>query len=102
MTCRGRVTGGVVVLEKPDALPEGAEVKVEMIPRRNRARKGANGRDKLPKPAGTAKGLTRHCDAETEGLWQGLLRFAGTAKGLPPDMAENHDHYLYGTPKRKG
>ncbi|NUN98606.1 MAG: hypothetical protein HUU16_20820 [Candidatus Omnitrophica bacterium] len=24
----------------------------------------------------------------------------GTAKGLPPDAAVNHDHYLYGMPKR--
>ena len=31
-----------------------------------------------------------------------LLRVAGTAEGLPPDLAENHDHYLYGTPKRVG
>ena len=29
-----------------------------------------------------------------------VLRVAGTAEGLPPDLAENHDHYLYGTPKR--
>jgi hypothetical protein len=24
----------------------------------------------------------------------------GKAEGLPPDMAEQHDHYLYGTPKQ--
>jgi hypothetical protein len=29
-----------------------------------------------------------------------LLSVAGTATGLPPDMAENHDHYLHGMPKR--
>lgn len=29
-----------------------------------------------------------------------LLRLAGTAEGLPPDLAENHDHYLYGMPRR--
>ena len=29
-----------------------------------------------------------------------VQRVAGTAQGLPPDLAENHDHYLYGTPKR--
>lgn len=33
-------------------------------------------------------------------VWDVLLEFAGTAEGLPPDLAENHDHYLYGTPKR--
>ena len=29
-----------------------------------------------------------------------LLEIAGTAEGLPPDFAENHDHYLHGTPKQ--
>jgi hypothetical protein len=29
-----------------------------------------------------------------------FLRVAGTARGLPSDLAENHDHYLYGMPKR--
>ncbi|MDO8539841.1 MAG: hypothetical protein Q7S40_05320 [Opitutaceae bacterium] len=29
-----------------------------------------------------------------------LLRVAGTAEGLPPDLAVNHDHYLYGRPRR--
>jgi len=24
----------------------------------------------------------------------------GRAPDLPPDMAENHDHYIHGTPKR--
>jgi hypothetical protein len=32
-------------------------------------------------------------------LGEVLLSFAGKAKGLPHDMAENRDHYLYGTPK---
>ena len=34
-----------------------------------------------------------------ESLGDFVLRVAGTAEGLPPDLAENHDHYLYGTPK---
>jgi hypothetical protein len=29
-----------------------------------------------------------------------LLEIAGTAEGLPPDFAENHDYYLHGAPKR--
>ncbi len=28
-----------------------------------------------------------------------LLRNAGTAEGLPADLARNHDHYLYGAPR---
>jgi len=34
-------------------------------------------------------------------LSEALLEFAGVAEGLPPDLAENHDHYLYGVPKRR-
>ena len=34
-------------------------------------------------------------------LAERLATFIGVAKDLPPDLAENHDHYLYGTPKRK-
>ena len=34
-------------------------------------------------------------------VWDALLEFAGTAEGLPPDLAENQDHYLHGAPKRK-
>ena len=33
-------------------------------------------------------------------LGQRLLKFAGRAKELPADMADNHDHYLHGQPKR--
>lgn len=72
MTCKGKVNGGVVVPEPPGVLPEGAEVRIQVL-RRPRRRK-----------------LT---------LSAKLLNWAGTAKGLPPDLAENHDHYLYGVPK---
>jgi hypothetical protein len=31
---------------------------------------------------------------------EALLKVAGTVEGLPPDYAENHDHYLHGLPRR--
>jgi hypothetical protein len=31
---------------------------------------------------------------------EALLEVAGTVQGLPPDYAENHDHYLHGLPRR--
>ncbi len=72
MEYMGTVSNGVVVLENNGSLPEGARVRVSLLePSR---------------------------DAET--LGQRLLRFAGVARGLPSDMAENHDHYLHGQPKR--
>jgi hypothetical protein len=30
-----------------------------------------------------------------------LLEIIGTADDLPADLSINHDHYLYGTPKRQ-
>jgi hypothetical protein len=75
MTCKGRVAGGVVVLERTGLLPEGAEVKVQLVKQVRR------GKRKLS-------------------LSEKLLRWAGTAKGLPSDFARNHDHYLHGAPKR--
>ncbi|HEY3322535.1 MAG TPA: hypothetical protein VGP72_18885 [Planctomycetota bacterium] len=68
MTCKGRVTNGVVVLENPRAFEEGAEV--EVAPARRVRKK---------KPS----------------LSEKLLKWAGRAKGLPSDLAENHDHYLH-------
>jgi hypothetical protein len=79
MTVRGHVKNGVVVLEPGTALPEGAEVRLEITASQERqVELDENGRT----------------------LGQKLLRYAGKAVGLPPDAARNHDHYLYGTPKR--
>ena len=69
MTLRGRVKDGQILLDEPAVLPEGAEVKVEII-------------------SGTAT------------IWQKLRSVAGTIPG-PADWAENHDHYIHGTPKRQ-
>lgn len=73
MTYRGHVRNGQITLDEPAPLPEGAEVQVEI-------------RDH-GEPAPT--------------IWDKLRKLAGTVEGLPSDMAENHDHYLYGTPKRR-
>ena len=45
------------------------------------------------KAAGASDGPVRWGEA--------LLEIAGTAEGLPPDFAENHDHYLHGAPKQQ-
>ncbi len=71
MSHKGRVTNGIVILEDPSALPDGAEVFVEVInrPRRGK-RKSVNG-------------------------WKALLELAGTARGLSSDLARRHDYYLH-------
>jgi hypothetical protein len=33
-------------------------------------------------------------------IFEKLGRLAGRAKGLPTDMARNHDHYLHALPKK--
>ncbi len=79
MTYRGHVEKGVVVLDDAVVLPDGLQVSVEPS------------RSEPPQPILDEDGLT---------LGQRLLKHAGKAVGLPADLAENHDHYLYGTPKR--
>ncbi len=72
MSYRGRVRNGVIVLEPPATLPEGVEVEV------------------VPADDGRA-GPT----------WAEVFEdVAGRAEGLPADASINHDHYLYGTPKK--
>ena len=34
------------------------------------------------------------------GLHDWMLKYAGIADDVPADLASEHDHYLYGTPKR--
>jgi hypothetical protein len=35
-----------------------------------------------------------------ETLAKRLKKVIGSVEGLPPDFAENHDHYIHGTPKK--
>ena len=79
MTYRGHVENGVVVFDEPVLLPDGLPVQIE-----------------TPIYTGEKPALDEHGQT----LGQKLLKYAGKAVGLPSDMARNHDHYLYGTPKR--
>jgi hypothetical protein len=79
MVYRGHVEKGVVVLDGPANLPEGVAVTVE-----------------LSKEAAAKSCL----DENGKTLGQKLLKHAGKAKGLPADLAVNHDHYLYGNPNK--
>lgn len=76
MEIRGKVNGGVVVLDDPHALPDGALVRV------------------VPVAEQTSDG------PEGSTVWDALRRWGGRAKGLPSDFAEQHDHYLHGTRRR--
>jgi hypothetical protein len=73
MTYRGHIRNGQIMLDDSVELPEGAEVHVNVL-----------------NPADPP-----------QTIWNKLLDLAGTVEGLPPDLAENHDHYLYGTLKQQ-
>ena len=69
MTYRGHVKKGVILLDTPALLPEGAEVEVRASEQ-----------------------------ASTQSTWAEVFRtIIGQADGLPADSSVNHDHYLYGT-----
>ena len=71
MVYRGHVKDGVVVVDEARP-PEGAEVRVELLP----------------------------ADAQAPSIWRKLRKYAGAVEGLPPDMARNRDHYIHGGPKK--
>ena len=79
MDILGKVSGGVVVLKDPKVLPDGTVVRVEPLKDPDVDAKAPQGEQSL---------------AEM------LLSHAGKAKGLPSDLARNHDHYLHGLPKK--
>ena len=72
MSFEGTVINGVIVLDEEEKLAEGTRVEV----------------------------LVKKTAAKKPTLSERLLMHAGTVPDLPPDMAEQHDHYAHGTPKR--
>jgi hypothetical protein len=72
MTLKGTVVNGTIVLDEPCALADGSRVDVIV---------------ESPQKAASPLG-------------EMLLRHSGTVTGLPDDMAEQHDHYIHGTPKQ--
>jgi hypothetical protein len=82
MDYHGTIRSGLVILEDGAGLPDGTRVRVT--------------------PVDAPPGLADPQDAAAPGgtLGARLMRFAGRARGLPSDSARNHDHYLYGTPRR--
>jgi hypothetical protein len=80
MTVRGKVKNGKVLLDDPQAIPDGTEVEVRPAKKGKRAAKRGK-----PKPK-----------ARPRSLGERLANVMGKATGLPPDASVNHDHYLYG------
>jgi hypothetical protein len=70
MELEGVVQNGVIVPDDATALPEGTRVLIIPAPQEK------------PKPFG-----------------ERFAQFKGAAKGLPADLAAQHDYYRHGTPK---
>jgi hypothetical protein len=85
MVIRGKVKKGKVLLDDPKALPDGMEVEVRPVKKRQP-------KAKSPRP----KAKTR-----PRSLADVFANVIGKAKGLPPDASINHDYYLYGLPKKQ-
>ncbi len=71
MELEGVVHNGVIVPDDAMALPEGTRVRISPAPQEK------------PRPFG-----------------ERFAQFKGAVSGLPADLAEQHDHYRLGTPKR--
>ena len=71
MELEGVVHDGVIVPDDATALPEGTRVRITPAPLEK------------PRPFG-----------------ERFARFKGAVPDLPADLAEQHDHYRLGTPKR--
>jgi len=74
MTYKGHIENGVAVLDEPVSLQDGTLVLIKVA---------AEDRARSNRP-----------------LSERLSSIIGKAQGLPEDAAMNHDHYLYGSPKR--
>ena len=78
MTYRGHVQDGAVVLDEAADIANGTEVQVIIL----------NG------------GSLQETPEARPSLYDSLKPFIGMANDLPDDASHNHDHYLYGTPKK--
>jgi hypothetical protein len=78
MTLHGHIQNGVIILDHQGPLPEGASVEVQII----------------------VPGSTSTADGATPTLAETLKDYIGVLEDLPADASTNHDHYLYGAPKK--
>jgi hypothetical protein len=73
MVYEGHVKNGMVVVDDPVSLADGTKAEVEIA---------------VPASSDTP-------DLLEPTLYEQLAPLVGAAKGLPPDLARSHDHYLH-------
>ena len=84
MVFRGHVKNGVVLLDDPTVLSEGAAVQVELLERAVEA-PACEGAEVLP------------IEQELAAIWADVP--AQEWANVPRDLSDNLDHYIYGMPK---
>jgi len=87
MVYRGHVENGLIRLDGAVVLPEGAEVQVEMA---EAAPVAAPRQEPFDPTAPPIEEVIR-------AIWADVPQEEWDR--LPPDLSENLDHYIYGTPK---
>jgi hypothetical protein len=80
MTYLGHFENGILVLENGATIPEGARVRVELLP--------------------SAEGNGNSGDESGSTMYDHYKSIIGVIKDMPPDFATQHDHYIHGTPKK--
>ena len=80
MSFTGQMRDGVVVFPVPVPIPEGAAVEVAV------------------REASNSDAVSSETSPRTH--YEIFKEFIGSIPDLPEDMAENHDHYIHGTPKK--
>jgi hypothetical protein len=94
----GTVQQGVIVPDDGAELTEGQTVKI--IVERTEGLPSKPFVARLQEFAGPAEGAAPQVARKAASpLAEMLLKYAGVIDDLPADIAKNHDHYLYGTPK---
>jgi hypothetical protein len=79
MTYQGHIENGVIVLDEPANLQDGAKVRVELLSDSETAQEAVV-------PPGTQ--------------FEHYKSIIGVIDDLPTDFAAQHDHYIHGTPKK--
>ena len=78
MTLLGHIENGMIVLDEATTLPDGMKVRVELV------------------PVATHQPVTDKLQTDYE-HYQSII---GAIDDMPSDLAEQHDHYIHGTPKK--
>jgi hypothetical protein len=86
MTINVHYDGRAIIPDEPIDLPVGRQFKITIIEQNEEASVKSDA--DVPRTKGQFSDLARHVADVTE------------ADGIPTDLSYQHDHYLYGTPKR--